>query len=149
MKKCKKTTKTKLYLTRNYLNCHPNRNSLTFHQRNTKNIFHIFSKQKHNRSTKRSDCSTFLPKILCHCMQQNRLEITFRIILTLFTDRLQSHLRMHEDSCVLFTSRSRGGVKLFPQCIAIWALHYILLIFRHSSLIVRLACVVFASLLTD
>ena len=46
-------------------------------------------------------------------------------------------------------SPARGGVKLFPQCIAIWALHYILLIFRHSSLIVRLACVVFAGLLTD
>ena len=76
VKKCKKTTKTKLYLTRKYLNCHPNKNSLTYHWRNTKNIFHIFSKQKHNRWTKRSDCSTFLPKILCH-MQQNSLKLLF------------------------------------------------------------------------
>ena len=76
VKKCKKITKTKLYLTTKYLNCHPNRNSLTYHRRNTKNIFHIFSKQKHNRSTKRSHCSTFLPKVLCH-MQQNSLKLFF------------------------------------------------------------------------
>ena len=80
VKKCKKTPKTKLHLTRKYLNCHPNRNSLTYHRRNTKNIFHIFCKQKHNRSTKRSDCSTFLPKILCH-MQQNSLKSLFVLFL--------------------------------------------------------------------
>ena len=70
VKKCKKTTKTKLILSWKYLNCHRYRNSLKFHRRNTKNIFHTFSKQKHNSLTKRWDCSTFLPKILCH-MQQN------------------------------------------------------------------------------
>ena len=76
VKKCKKTTKTKLILSWKYLNCHRNRNSLTYHRRNTKNIFHTFSKQTHNSSTKRSDCSTFLPKILCH-MQQNSWELLF------------------------------------------------------------------------
>ena len=46
MKKCKKTTKPKLILSRKYLNCHQNRNSLTYHRRNTKSVFRNFSKQK-------------------------------------------------------------------------------------------------------
>ena len=84
VKKCEKTTKTKLILSRKYLNCHRNRNSLTYHRRNSKNIFHSFSKQKQNRTMKRSDCSTFLPKILCHMQQNSCMEITFCISLTLF-----------------------------------------------------------------
>ena len=76
VKKWKKTTKTKLILSWKYLNCHHNRNSLTYHRRNTKNIFHNFTKQKHNSSTKRSDCSNFLAIILCH-MQQNSWKLLF------------------------------------------------------------------------
>ena len=76
VKKCKKTTKAKLILSWKYLNCHRNRNSLTYHRRNTKNLFHTFCKQKHNSSSKRSDCSTFLPNILYH-MQQNSWKLLF------------------------------------------------------------------------
>ena len=75
-KKSKKTKKYKLILSRKYFNCHRNKNSLTYHRRNTKNIFHSFSKQKHSRSTKRLDCSIFLPKILCY-MQQNSWKLLF------------------------------------------------------------------------
>ena len=82
VKKCKKTKKCKLILSRKYLNWHRNKNSLTYHRRNTKNIFHGFSKQKHNRSTKRSDCSTFCQKYYAYAAKQ--LKITFRISLTLF-----------------------------------------------------------------
>ena len=83
VKKCKKTTKTKLILSWKYLNCHRNRNSLTFHRRNAKNIFHTFSKQKHNSSTKRWDCSTFLLKILRHT-QQTSWKLFFVPVLPFF-----------------------------------------------------------------
>ena len=75
-KKSNKTKKSKLILSRKYFNCHQNKNSLTYHRRNTKNIFHSFSKQKHSRSKKRLDCSIFLPKILCY-MQQNSWKLLF------------------------------------------------------------------------
>ena len=44
-------------MSRKYLNCHRdrNKNSLTYHRRNTKNIFHSFSKQKHNITGRRED----------------------------------------------------------------------------------------------
>ena len=45
-KKCKKATKTKLILSRKYLNCHQNRNSSAYHRQNTKNILHSFTTNK-------------------------------------------------------------------------------------------------------
>ena len=51
-------------------------NSYSGPRQKHKNIFQTFSNQKHNSSTKRSDCSTFLPKILCH-MQQNSWKLLF------------------------------------------------------------------------
>ena len=78
----KNREKTKLYLSRKYLNCHPSRNSLTYHRRNTKNIFHIFSKQKHKQVDEKIRLFDFLAKnIVPYAAKQ--LKITFRIILTL------------------------------------------------------------------
>ena len=77
--KCQKTKKSKLVLSRKYLNCHGNKNSLTYHRQNTKNIFHSFSKQNDEKIR----LFDFLAKnIMPYAAKQ--LQITFHISLTLF-----------------------------------------------------------------
>ena len=89
VKKCKKTKKSKLILSRKYLNCHGNKNSLTYHRRNTKKIFHSFSKQKHIEVDEKIRLFDFLAKnIMPYAAKQ--VQITFRISLALFKAFLKS-----------------------------------------------------------
>ena len=103
MKKCKKTTKTKLILSRKYLNFHRNSKSLTYHRRSTKNIFHGFSKQKHKQVDKKIRLFDFpANNIMPYAAKQ--LEITFRISLILFKAFLEKRVKHSAAPRVLHAS---------------------------------------------
>ena len=75
-------------------------------------LYRIHTKKTKKTDPSKSSCNPLDVIIVSHVYKTPLPLPKFRLSSQLesirFKDRLQSHLRMHEDSCVLFTSRSCG-----------------------------------------